>query len=94
MAIIPLFAATDGLLNTVDTTNNTVPVLGIASRGLLYSLDTVTPPVTPPEIPISGPKGGFTYSKFKKRHEIDKYDFIKMEDDEILIIIKAFMQCQ
>ena len=94
MAVIPLHTATDGLIKIVSPT--TVETLAIGTRGLLWEFDVTPGPGPDPEIPplVPGGKGGFSYSKFKKRHELDKYDFIRMEDDEILIIIKAFMQCQ
>lgn len=92
MAIIPIWAATDGLINT-----STKPTLEYGVRGLLLTIGDPTPgpDPKPPIYPGGGGDGGFTYKGFKKRgDEMQKFDYLKMEDEEIMIIIKTFMKCQ
>ena len=94
MAIIPLWAATDGLLQP----NTIAPTLGVGVRGLLLHEDQdgvpQGPDPKPPELPGGG--GGKPY-KGKKKGVLweDEVRTVKTrEDEEILIIIKAFTQCQ
>jgi hypothetical protein len=86
--------ASDGYLSGCGKT------LPIATNGYLNNCTVIIPPVIPEE-----PKRGVNYSGGGAksigqliREEQDKreliYKQIKMEDEEILIIIKSFLKCQ
>lgn len=66
--------------------------LPIAVDGYLNNCDGGVIP-QPPEPEVPRPGGGGGYGSKSKRLG-DKDFFLKQEDEEIMIIIKAFIKCQ
>lgn len=101
MAIFPIHTATDGLIRT---TVPAIDTLVIGTRGLLWQFDIVPPTGPDPEPPITpggggkskgGKAKGRTYKVYKDNKKKDlKFDFIKREDEEIMVVIKTFIKCQ
>jgi len=94
MPIFPLHTATDGLIRTVVPKTDS---LVIGTRGLLWNYDDtpVQPPEPSPKIKLPG--GGSKYKgKLSKDIKLEQRlkDIKIREDEEILVIIKAFVQCQ
>lgn len=96
MAIFPIHTATDGLIRT---TVPAIDTLVIGTRGLLWQFDVVPPTIPDPRPPITPGGGskskGRTYKVYKDNKKKDlKFDFIKREDEEIMVVIKTFIKCQ
>lgn len=92
MAVLPLHAATDGLIRSVP---NTLVTRSIFSRGLLWDFDIAPQPQPPTKPPVYGGGGGFGGKSAKSIKLEERIKNIKIrEDEEILVIIKSFMQCQ
>lgn len=70
--------------------------LQIAVNGYLDNCGVIIPPK--PIIPIDFGVGGGTKGKNKFRKDLNREEWMKIykvrEDEEILVIIKAFVQCQ
>lgn len=94
MAVIPLHAATDGLIRAVVPK---IDSLVIGTRGLLWDSGDVPGPQPEPKPPVLPGGGGGKPYKGKKKGVLweDEVRTVKTrEDEEILVIIKAFTQCQ
>lgn len=69
--------------------------LQIAVDGYLDNCGDIVPPITPPKPIIPGTGGNVGVGKVKKTFKPKDWDYQKIrEDEEILVIIKAFVQCQ
>ena len=94
MPILPIHTATDGLIRIVAPK---IDSLVIGTRGLLWDYDDTPAPPPAPSPKIKLPGGGSKYrGKLSKDIKLEQHlkDIKIREDEEILIIIKALIQCQ
>ncbi len=88
--INPLLVATNGYLG-YNKDYNLRTTLGISVDGYLIIKKIDEKPELKPKIRIKGlAMGNYIYDSNSKLTD----DFLKKEDEEILIIIKTFVQCQ
>jgi len=86
--INPLSVVSDGYLECGSP-------LTIVARGYLDNCEETPDKPDPIPTPGNGGGGGFSYSGLRKKFKDEALDsIIKKEDDEIVVIIKAFVRCQ